>query len=279
MTPLSIPVLVSLFFLRWWNRLMNLGELGMGWHSMPLKRNCFLSIAIKTLFWCLWRWMALSCQKRLLFVCLLWRLIDLWTGRHTCSPLPRLLRGKCAPFIGPSSSLILNPSCICTNLCMEYCPHIWGGDRRYHRLDQLDQVQKRVVSLVDVGLPSNLQALSCRRDVASLSLWEMFLWACRSRIPYLPNMSQLEALPFLSRCIDIQLILLSAGLSSINQVFSFHDSPLELPASECFPPDYDLTAFKGRVNKFPLLKWPVTPYVQWLQPLGDFYNNKKRSVT
>ena len=28
--------------------------------------------------------------------------------------------------------------------------------------------------------------------------------------------------------------------------------------NECFPPDYDLIAFKGRVNKFLLLKLPVT---------------------
>ena len=36
------------------------------------KQHCFLSITIEILFWCLWRWMALSCQKRLVFVCLAW---------------------------------------------------------------------------------------------------------------------------------------------------------------------------------------------------------------
>ena len=30
-------------------------------------------------------------------------------------------------------------------------------------------------------------------------------------------------------------------------------------SNECFPPDYNLTAFKGRVNKLLLLKWPCNP--------------------
>ena len=32
------------------------------------------------------------------------------------NPLPCMLQGKWAPFIGPRVSLLLNPSCICTNL-------------------------------------------------------------------------------------------------------------------------------------------------------------------
>ena len=56
------------------------------WHSMPLKWNCFLSITMENLFWCLWRWMALSFQKRQVFVCLAWPLLNLWTGSHIYSP-------------------------------------------------------------------------------------------------------------------------------------------------------------------------------------------------
>ena len=33
-------------------------------------------------------------------------------------------------------------------------------------------------------------------------------------------------------------------------LFSSHVSPLELLTNECFPPDYDLTAFRRRVNTF-----------------------------
>ena len=47
----------------------------------------------------------------------------LWTVGHIYSPLPRLLQGKWGPFIGPSVSLLLNPSCICTNLPFS---HVWN---------------------------------------------------------------------------------------------------------------------------------------------------------
>ena len=71
--------------------------------------------------------------------CLLGLTFTLWTRSHIYSPLPRLLQGKWAPFIGHSISLLLNPSCICTNLpfgpCMEYCSHILDGAPRSHVLD------------------------------------------------------------------------------------------------------------------------------------------------
>ena len=41
--------------------------------------------------------------------------------------------------------------------------------------------------------------------------------------------------------------------------------------NECFPPDYDLTAFKGRVNKFLLLKWAVTLTFSNFSLSGDLY--------
>ena len=50
-------------------------------------------------------------------------LTHLWTGSHIYSPLPRLLQEKWDPFIGPSVSLLLNPSCICTNLPFS---HVWN---------------------------------------------------------------------------------------------------------------------------------------------------------
>ena len=105
-------------------------------------------------------------------------------------------------FLTPESILYLYKCTI--QPCMEYCSHIWGGAPRSHVLDLLDRVQKRVVSLVGSGLSSDLQALSHRRDVP----WN--LW-----ISYLPNVSLLEALTLLSRCIIIQLILLCAGLNFI----------------------------------------------------------------
>ena len=72
-------------------------------------------------------------------------------------------------FLTPESILYLYKSTILP--CKEYCSHIWGGAPRSHGLDMLDRVQKRVVCLVGSGLSSDLQALSRRRDVASLSLF------------------------------------------------------------------------------------------------------------
>ena len=63
---------------------------------------------------------------------------------------------------------------------------------------------------------------------------------------------QLEALAFLS--IVIQFILLCALLRFINQAFFLAWQPLNFLTNECFQPDNNLTAFKGRVKKFMLLK-------------------------
>ena len=91
-------------------------------------------------------------------------------------------------FLTPESILYLYKSTI--QPCMEYCSHIWGGAPRSHGLDLLDRVQKRVVSLVGSGLSSDLQALSQRRDVASLSLFYKYYYVPLSlRISYLPNVS------------------------------------------------------------------------------------------
>ena len=64
-----------------------------------------------------------------------------------------------------------------------YYSHIWGGAPRSHWLDLLDRVQKPVVSLVSSGLSSDLQALSHRRDVASLSVfYKKYYGICSSEL-------------------------------------------------------------------------------------------------
>ena len=66
--------------------------------------------------------------------------------------------------IAKAAALLLNPSCICTNLPFG---HVWSTVPIFgvvlqvpHGLDLLDRVQKLVVSLVGSGLPYDLQALS-----------------------------------------------------------------------------------------------------------------------
>ena len=114
-----------------------------------------------------------------------------------------------------------------------------------------------MVSLVSSGLSAYLQALSHRRDVASLTFhYKYYDGKCSSDLPisYLPNVSLLEALAFLSRCIIIQLILLCARLKFYQSSFFPCTAALWYSLNnECLLPDYDLTAFKGWVTKFLLL--------------------------
>ena len=122
--------------------------------------------------------------------------------------------------------------------CMEYCSHSWGGAPRSHG-------QKMVVCLVGSGLSSDLQALPHRRMLLAsacstsittgnvpLSLW----------ILYLPNVSLLKALVF-------------SGTTFYQSSFFPRTAALwNSITNKCFLTDNDLTAFKGRVNKFLLLK-------------------------
>ena len=157
-------------------------------------------------------------------------------------------------FLTPESILYLYKSTIWP--CMEYCSHIWDDVARFHGLGLLlDRVQKQVVSLVGYGLSSDLQALSHRRDVSSLSLFYMYYCGkCSSELAdnVPPKRVTVRALDFLSRCIVIQLILLCAAIVYQSCFF---------PARQPFGTSSlmnDLTAFKGRVNKVLLLKRPVS---------------------
>ena len=151
------------------------------------------------------------------------------------SPLLRLLEGKWAPFIraqhflSPESILYLYKSTI--RPCMEYCSHICGGALRSQGLDLLDRVQKRVLNLLGYELSAGSHTLSHRRNVASLCLfYKYYNHECSFQLP---------------KC----------RTKYYNSSFFTRTAALRnsLP-NECFPSDYDLTAFKGRVNKFLLLQ-------------------------
>ncbi|XP_065662647.1 uncharacterized protein LOC136085284 [Hydra vulgaris] len=71
-------------------------------------------------------------------------------------------------FLTPDSILNLYKSQI--RPCIEYCCHIWGGSSK-DALSLLDKVKKSMVNIVGPALAANLQPLSQRRNVASLSLF------------------------------------------------------------------------------------------------------------
>ena len=171
---------------------------------------------------------------------------------------------KSAPFIGPSISLLLNPSCICTKLpfslvsapFIEYCSHIWDGAPRSHGLDLLDQVKKPVVSFVGSGLSANLQALSHRSDVASLSLYYKYYYGkCSSELADLIPVTLVIVLMHSEQMhrhtVNSPLCRTKFYQSSF---FPHAEALWNSLTNEFFPPDYELTAFKVRVNKFLVLK-------------------------
>ena len=153
-----------------------------------------------------------------------------------------LYRAQC--FLTPESILYLYKSTI---------QRLWS-----HELDLLDRMQKRVVSLVGSGLSSDFQALSHRRDVASLSLfYKYYYMKCFSEIT--------DLVP--PKCVTVRSTLFSEQTHhhTVNSPMcriNFYQSTFfprtaalwNSNTNECFPPDYHLTAFKGRVNKFLLLK-------------------------
>ena len=129
--------------------------------------------------------MALRCQKGLVSVCLTFtRSMDRkpyiqFIVKAASRKMGSLYRSQ--RFLTPESILYLYKSTI--RPCMEYCSHIWDGAPRSHGLDLLDRVQKRVVSLVGSGLSANLQALSQRRDIASLRLFYKYCYGkCSSEL-------------------------------------------------------------------------------------------------
>ena len=96
-------------------------------------------------------------------------------------------------------------------------------------------MQKRVVSLVGSGLSSDLQALSHRRDVASLSLFYKYYYEKCS--PELADLVSPKCGTVRSTRFSEQLILLCAGLILSIKLFSLHGSPWEFPVVEvtCHP--------------------------------------------
>ena len=145
--------------------------------------------------------------------------------------------------------------------------YVWGGAPRSHGLDLLNRVQKQVVSVVGSGVPSDLQALSHRWDIASISLFYKYYYGkCSSE---LVNLVPPKRVTVRSTCFSEQMHrrTINSPLCSTkfyqSSIFPCTAALWNSLTNECYPPDYDLTAFKGRVNKFLL---PVTSYVQLLRP-------------
>ena len=144
-------------------------------------------------------------------------------------------------FLTPESILYLYKSTILP--CMENCSHIWGGAPRSYEIDLLDQVQKLLVSLVGSGLSSDLQALSHRRDVASLSLFYKYYYGkCSSEFADLvpPKRVTVKSNRFSEQMhhhtVNSPMCRTKFYYSSL---FSSTAALWNSLTNECFPPDYD----------------------------------------
>ena len=113
-------------------------------------------------------------------------------------------------------------------------------------------LQRRIVNIVGPDLCSNLQSLSHRRNVASLSLFYKYFHGCcsdelKSLTPALKSFKRVTR--FSASAHPFTLQLPSCNKHFYSTSFFPHTSDLwnSLPSS-CFPPSYDLQIFKCNVH-------------------------------
>ena len=158
---------------------------------------------------------------------------------------------RASRFLHPDTTLYLYKSTV--RPIMEYCCHLWAGAPQTH-LRPLDRVERRVKNLVGQVLGEQLQPLSVRRDVASLSLFYRYYFGRCS--------------PSLSDCVpqpkSYSRSTRAASSSSMFQVecersrtvsrsrsFFVRTSQMWNRLPQCvFPEKYDISSFKRRVNRF-----------------------------
>ena len=147
-------------------------------------------------------------------------------------------------FLPPESILYIYKATI--RPCIEYCCHLWARASAVC-LHLLDRIQKRILNLVGPDLCSNLQPLSHRRNVASLSLfYKYFHGHCSDDLkeltPSLKTFSRTTRLSSAANPLTIQIPNFHKTFYSSS--FFPHTARLwnSLP-SNCFPSDYDLQSF------------------------------------
>ena len=133
--------------------------------------------------------------------------------------------------------------------CMEYCSHVWGGSP-YVRL--LDGVERKAFRLInDADLTSNLDSLSLRRRVASLTIFYKYYFGNCSReiksimpLPLLRPRNTRQASVSHTYCVRLE----QARIDRYDQSFIPFTSRVwnSLPQS-VFPDSFNISSFKRQV--------------------------------
>ena len=136
--------------------------------------------------------------------------------------------------------------------CMEYCCHIWAG-ASVSMLNMLDRIQRRVIYMVGPKLSSNLQSLSHRRNVASLSLfYRYYNGMCSSELSTLVPTKKVFGRPTRLASLSHRFTVEVPFCRTQFYKRSFFPRTAclwnSLPA-HCFPERIDLNCFKSRVNR------------------------------
>ena len=134
--------------------------------------------------------------------------------------------------------------------CMEYSSHVWGASPHTSILDKVELKAFRLIA--SPPLTNNLQSLSLRRNVASLSLFYRYYNShCSSELSNsMPPPLRRPCSTRLSSNSHLHSVQLSnPRINRYSQAFIYSTGSLwnTLPQT-IFPPNYDLHTFKRRVS-------------------------------
>ena len=136
--------------------------------------------------------------------------------------------------------------------CMEYCSHVWGNSPCTRLLDRVESKAIRLIN--SPHLTSNLEPLSLRRQVASLSLFYRYYFGRCSRelagcVP--PPLPRPRNTRQASSCHQYSVKITNPRIARHDICFFPSTSKLwnSLPA-DTFPSQYNLLSFKRSVFQF-----------------------------
>ena len=173
-------------------------------------------------------------------------------GISAARKLGFLFRAK--SYFSPAQHLALYKSQI--RPVMEYCSHVWAGAPACH-LHILDSIQRKAIRLVDDDtLTHNLQSLSHRRAVGSLSLFYRYYFGlCSSELcKIVPNPLTFRRRTRLASNKNPYLVSIDrCRTSSHASSFIPHTAVLwnKLPLT-VFPLSHNLQQFKSNINHLDL---------------------------